>query len=229
MRLSNIITDLYEQANPSDAEFWKTVKEAKWTSDHNYNRIKVQWMRKLTPPKSEGMRRTFSKFSKKLDAKISDQVEGVGDDGYSDVLAHIVGAGKTFYDSVMKDPSLAQRLIDNDQYKESFAYAFPSKEDYREIDPHDLSFRAERTLERLQVFIGPRSPIKKEEHARVMHDMVKRLRLAADQNFRKAIAGWDKEKYSAWGELVQKFRKYDSNLNYGASNLLNDLENFSKG
>ena len=51
-------------------------------------------------------------------------VEGVSDDGYSDLLYQIVANGEDFYNNITLER--AQQMIDNEEYKESFAYAFHS-------------------------------------------------------------------------------------------------------
>lgn len=231
MRLSNIITDLYEQANPSDEEFWRTVDVVKWPSDHNYDRIKYQLMRMLTPPQAEGLRRKYDKFYKKLNSLLTGHVDGVGDDGYSDLLAHIIGSGKSAYDSIIDDPDIAQNIVDNNEYVESFSYAFPDKSDYKDIDPDRIKSQAEKYLNNLQPLLGSHSPIKSKEAAQQIQSMVKRLRYAADGNFEKAVKNWNREAYSMWGILTSM--RGDSggrilDLNHGPSNFMNDLVNFAK-
>ena len=225
MRLSNIITDLHEQANPSDEGFWEIVKNARWTSDHNYDRIKYQWMRTMTLPQAEGLRRKFDKFRSRLDNKITDKVHGVGDDSFSDVIAHIIGMGKHAYDLVMKDPSLAQRLIDAHEYVENFGYAFPDKDDYNLIEPKYLIKQATGYLEELSELTSNRSAIKSQEDAETLRDMIKRLRAAESGDFKKATQGWDRSKYKHWGKIVDNT---DHDVLYGPPNLIDELKAFLK-
>jgi len=232
MRLSHIITDLHEQANPSDAEFWKTVKNARWTSDHNYDRIKYQWMRTLTQPQSEGLRRKFDKIRARLNNKITNIVYHVSDDGFSDLVAHIIGMGKDTYDAVMQNPRLAQNIIDANEYVENFGYSFPDKDDYNLIDPQHLIKQATGYLENLSELTGNRSVISSQEDADTLRDMIKRLRFAESGDFKKAIqinGGWDKVLYNRWGKLARHVERtgwFDAM--YGPPNLLNDLKDFLK-
>jgi len=236
MRLSNIITDLYEQANPSDEEFWRIVSKVDWNLDHNYDRIKYQLMRTVSPAQAEGLRRKFDKFYKKLDYVLSGHVEGVGDDGYNDLLSHIIGSGKKTYDAVINEPDLAQTIVDNNEYVESFAYVFPdsratTETGYKDIDPDNMKAQAEKYLGMLQPLVGQHSPVESKESAQLILSMIKRLRAAADGNFEKAAKGWDRESYSKWGSLTNM--RGDSggrihDLNFGPSNFLNDLVNFTK-
>ncbi len=225
MRLSNIITDLYEQANPTDAKFWEIVKNARWTSDHNYERIKYQWMRELSPPQAEGLRRKFNKFQSRLDNKLTDIVHGVGDDSFSDVVAHIIGMGKQAYGAAMKDPSLAQRLIDANEYVENFGYAFPDKDDYNLIEPKYLIKQATGYLEELSDLTSNRSAIRSQQEADILRDMIKRLRAAESGDFKKAIQDWDGSKYKHWGKIVDNT---DHDVLYGPPNLMDELKAFLK-
>ena len=223
MRLHTII-DLHEQANPTMEKFWETVKNARWTSDHNYDRIKYQWMRKLTPSQAEGLRRRFDEVKAKLDRKITNVTSGVGDDGYSDLLSHIIGMGKEAYDEVMADPSLAQGIIDRDEYVESFLYSFPYEDDWLSVDPKHLIDQATKYLEGLEQLTGSRSPIKSQESAEALKDMIKRLRIAVSGDFKKAVRGWNKEEYNRWGRLTRETEEYEGI--YGPPNLINDLVSF---
>jgi len=49
-------------------------------------------------------------------------VQGVSDDGYDDLLWQIVANGEEFYNNITLKK--AQSMVDNLEYKESFAYAF---------------------------------------------------------------------------------------------------------
>lgn len=56
--------------------------------------------------------------------KLFDDVRGVSDDGFSDLIADIVSRGMKFFNQVMEDPSIAQKMVDDDDYQESFSYTF---------------------------------------------------------------------------------------------------------
>jgi len=49
---------------------------------------------------------------------------GVGDDGFWDLRAHIIGLGSEFYASVVSDPEIAKRIADERSYVENFGYIF---------------------------------------------------------------------------------------------------------
>lgn len=219
----NTIIDLHEQANPTVEKFWEVVKQVKWTSDHNYTRIKYQFMRSFTKPQVDGLRQRLEQMTNNLDRKLSNRVEGVGDDGYSDLLAHIVGMGKESYDAVLADPTMAQDIIDKNQYKESFSYAFPFEDDWNNLNLQHLIKEAEKYLETLVRMTGSHSSIKSQASAETIKDMIKRLRIAMSGDFKKATRGWDTDTYNRWSDFVD-----ETNFggHHGPPNLINDLRDF---
>ena len=67
--------------------------------------------------------------------KESNQKIYLGDDGFSDLLSHIVGLGKEEYDSVLESPVRAWTRSHNGYavpggYQESFLYCIPDEEDF---------------------------------------------------------------------------------------------------
>ena len=63
------------------------------------------------------------KISKLYDILLND-VRGVGDDGFSDLTYDIISRGTEFFNKVIENPSIAQEIVDNHDYKESFSYTF---------------------------------------------------------------------------------------------------------
>ena len=59
-------------------------------------------------------------------------VTGVSDDSYDDLLWQIVANGEEFYNNITLEK--AQSMIDNNEYTESFAYAFHKIDDLIEED-----------------------------------------------------------------------------------------------
>jgi len=73
-------------------------------------------------------------------------VQGVGDDGYSDLLWQIVANGEEFYNNITLEK--AQSMIDNNEYTESFAYAFHIIDEIEEEQNKANAYlKAERYLE----------------------------------------------------------------------------------
>jgi hypothetical protein len=49
---------------------------------------------------------------------------GIGDDGYWDLRAHIVGLGKETYEKCLEDPEIAKKIADERSFIENFEYGF---------------------------------------------------------------------------------------------------------
>ena len=72
----------------------------------------------------EGMRKVESFARRKCNALYKElfDVKGVSDDSYDDLRWQIVANGEEFYNNITLEK--AQRMVDNNEYKECFAYAF---------------------------------------------------------------------------------------------------------
>jgi len=125
-----------------DGQFWSIVKEIGWEKNPNIEATKQKLIKKYTPEQMEAFRTKSSYFQSKLQTWLhvierdSDYRIPESDDGLSDILAHIVGLGKTHYDKVLKE--LSGRKTDTiDNYAEgkpkaveNFHYVIPREEDY---------------------------------------------------------------------------------------------------
>jgi hypothetical protein len=134
-------------------EFWKLVAELNWghKSDGphkttNYKVVKKTLMQKLTRSGVERFSATFSALRHDLYRKLDKEVEGTGDDGFGDLLAHIIGLGKEEYERNLADPKLAQARVDKSRYVESFSYCIPYDDDYEMLDPSHHVARAKGVI-----------------------------------------------------------------------------------
>lgn len=224
--LSAVITDLFE--NASEKDFWTFVSKAQWTKDHDYDRIKKMILRTMDKDSARDLDKTYRIIYGKLHKHIFDDVEGVSDDSYSDLIGHIVGSGKGLYDAAMNDPAIAQQIIDDRAYKESFSYAFPYDDDWKLNDPEHFKQQASKYLEDLAPLTSGKLQVRlHKEDVEIIRKMVKRLRSVESGNFRKAVDGWGSEEYSQWGALAGRARHENVDLHYGFSNLLDDVKRFA--
>jgi len=224
--LSAVITDLFE--NVSEKEFWAFVSKVQWTKDHDYNRIKKMILRTMDKDSAKDLNDTYRQIYGKLHKHIFDKIEGVGDDGYSDLVAHIVGSGKGLYDAVMNDPSIAQQIVEDRTYEESFSYSFPYPEDWKLNDPEHFQQQAAKYLEDLAPLTSGRIQVRlHKEDVEIIRKMVKRLRSVESGNFRKAVDGWGKDEYRQWGALASRAKHENVDLHYGFGNLLTDVQRFA--
>jgi hypothetical protein len=139
----------------SESEFWKLTEPYGWgTKTKNYKPIKKDLMSKLSPDKADDLNQTFRALTGRLDKALSKVVEGLGDDGYSDLLAHIVGMGKREYERNLKNPQLANERANKYDFAESFSYAIPHKEDYASLDVKRYTGWAQRIVDSYTMVLG---------------------------------------------------------------------------
>ncbi len=226
--LSAVIDDLFEADAVSDGEFWDFVRKTGWNKDQDYDRIKKMMLRTMNPESVKAMRDRFDNLYNILSRKINDEVENIGDDGYSDLLSHIIGMGKKLYNDILQDPSIAQKIIDARAYEESFSYVFPHDDDWKMNDPQHFMDQATKYLEDLSPLTTGKIQVTiHKEDVETIRDMVKRLRSVESGNFRKAVDGWDRDEYSRWGVLAGRAKSEDVDLHYGFGNLLYDVQRFA--
>lgn len=129
--LKHVINDLFEAryAVSDEKAWWDFVDYADWNKDHDYERIMRILMTEVNEATVERFEEIYRKLIDDLDRLLNDKVNGVTDDGYSDLLSHIVGSGKNMYYNVMHNWRIAQRIINEARssgytkgYKEGFQY-----------------------------------------------------------------------------------------------------------
>ena len=81
----------------------------------------------------DGMRKVESFARRKCNALYQQlfDVKGVSDDSYDDLRWQIVANGEEFYNNITLEK--AQSMIDNNEYKECFAYAFHQIDDVEKL------------------------------------------------------------------------------------------------
>lgn len=144
--LRPVLVPLLKQAAMSESDFWAFIKPFGWgTKTTDYDAIEKAIMRKLSAEEADDLDQTFRRLKGRLYKRIEDWERendrhlGLGDDGFDDLLSHIVGLGKREYDAVMANPELAYeraqaRYGSKDGFTESFSYALPSSQDYKKLD-----------------------------------------------------------------------------------------------
>ena len=130
--------DTYIQTSGwNDRDFWNIIEYVGWgRKTYNYREIEELLIGELSTNSGPWFTKTFRKFKTVLDDKInqwerkSDKRLPLGDDGFSDLVSHIIGLGSKEYWKVMRDPELALKRAESGDYKESFSYAIPATNDY---------------------------------------------------------------------------------------------------
>ncbi|TRZ83697.1 hypothetical protein D4R86_00255 [bacterium] len=121
-------TNSSDKINIPEARFWELVELAKWPCETD--KMKIKYLVMLSKKECAEFRKYLIRAYGILDDLVSESIEGVGDDGYSDLLYHIIGLGeKEFYRHAHK-PSLIQKRANSGDYKECFSYCVPYDGDY---------------------------------------------------------------------------------------------------
>jgi hypothetical protein len=137
-----------------EPEFWKLVDDLGWgTKTTDYKALKKRLVRNMSPNQAAAFSTTLATLRGKL-YKVVEQWEdehdsqiGLGDDGFGDLLHHIIGLGKREYYAALRNPALAHaRALKND-FTESFSYATPYTSDYRLLDVGEYRQRGEKVVE----------------------------------------------------------------------------------
>jgi len=154
-------------------DFWKLVAELNWGckadgpgKTTNYKATKKTLMQKLDRAGVESFRNTFDGLRSPLYKALDKAVEGTGDDGFGDLLAHIIGLGKEEYERNLANPKLAQTRVNESRYEESFSYCIPFDEDYEMLAPAHHVERAKHVIKEYEAGL-------KDERYAPVHDAMR--------------------------------------------------------
>lgn len=137
-------------------EFWKLVAELNWghksdgpgkTSD--YKKVQKVLMQRLDAEGAERMSNTLHDLLNQLYKPLF-HIEGMGDDGYGDFRAHIIGLGKEEFEKALANPKTQEKRAEKYQFCESFTYCIPHAEDYAMLVPTPHIERAQRVVQTYQ-------------------------------------------------------------------------------
>jgi hypothetical protein len=101
--------------------FWKFVEEASWKKDHNYARTSHVFQENSEEDRNIIVD-VFNEKCQELEVKFGEKITNVGDDGWSDIRADVIGRGESFFNSMTQKKM--QELADTLDYEESFSYSF---------------------------------------------------------------------------------------------------------
>jgi hypothetical protein len=140
-----------DEAKPMDQDkFWSIVAQADWDKHRDVALCK-RIIRKALPTIEDitAFRAKLIEVRHDLCCRIEQheqkqgQLIGLSDDGFFDLTAHIIGAGRGVYQATCDNPALAvQRTKDRD-FVESFFYVIPHEDDYDERAKEKLARQRE--------------------------------------------------------------------------------------
>jgi hypothetical protein len=112
--------------------YWRIIEFCDWENCKNEKEIGQKLMESFSPEDLVKMEEFYHTrldeiktiLENHAEAKTGDRHNyyGLGDDGFWDLRAHIIGLGKQFYQSVLKDPEIAKKMADDGDFKENFGY-----------------------------------------------------------------------------------------------------------
>lgn len=135
-----------------------------------------------------------------------------GDDSFSDMLWHVVGSGKVFYDEVVRNP----KVLDGLRFKESFSYVLPIMED---IQKSEFAYHEDRAYEgigALYIINKNRQFLPQDQH--IISELIARFECLVDHDPEKACGDLNEE-------LYERYYDWPANKHHAKfSNILSDAQ-----
>lgn len=158
--------------------FWAIVAKAEWEKHKDF-RISQRRLRQELPTLEDldAFGNCFSKLRATLAARIEkaerhgDDRLGLGDDSFSDLIAHIVGLGRDEYQACIENPKRAIVRGNHHDFTESFSYAVPHKEHYGKDPVDNEQRRRDRVAKDLEAAVSAAITPLLEEAKRLCVDL----------------------------------------------------------
>jgi len=139
--------------------FWDLVKLADWPNKDS-SKVKIMYRKLLSKEKCKNFRHVVDTAYRILDNELCNHPEisddlGVGDDGYRDLLYHIVGLGKEQFYKHINNLKLVEKLANDSKYEESFDYCIPYDHDYEKNNMYTIEYvinNAKASVKEIEMF-----------------------------------------------------------------------------
>jgi hypothetical protein len=136
-KLTSLPTDITSKYL-SEHYFWELVKIANWPK-RNKEDVKIEYIKKLS--REDAIK--FYAMVSSVAGIVSDRIPqdlGIGDDGFSDLIKHVVGLGKKKFHELINNPIKIVKMAMDSNYKECFSYCIPTEFDYDNLEKGDKRF-----------------------------------------------------------------------------------------
>ncbi len=145
----------------TDERFWEIVDSVGWPVEDT-DEAKVEILMNTAPTEIKEFRSELDKQTSKLRTLFGEVAEDmdenfyVSGDGLSDCVNHIVGLGRSVYETCVNCPrSIVGRYRQN-EYTENFSYAIPYATEYEKLGTDFYTYRSDR-------YVGEYDEIAKSE------------------------------------------------------------------
>jgi len=141
-------------------KFWEWVEQMNWGTDFDHQKHQNQSVMQFSYEDMDKMHDVYREYRSLLAAEIDTEIRRLraenkenesgfpysGDDSFGDMIAHVVGMGKDYYERALKDLDLVRKIVP----EESFDYCFPFKDTFEQLKPQHYEERATKALENLE-------------------------------------------------------------------------------
>jgi len=120
--------------NPQEVNYWRILEFADWKNCKDEELIGRKMQQVFSPYALDKAEDFYEERLDELERVLDDHSEkktgdrnnyyGLGDDGFWDLRAHIIGLGEAFYKKVLKNPEIAKEMADKRDFEENFGYIF---------------------------------------------------------------------------------------------------------
>ena len=136
----------------SEEVFWEVVDEIDWGRKSKTNRYYSKVIMAAAKSWSPEFQKSFDAIFREKQGELMRFIARyekaynisceVGDDGFSDLTAHIVGCGKKIYEESCSEPKNAVDRAHEGDYIESFSYCIPSPPSWHGMSIEDATNKA---------------------------------------------------------------------------------------
>lgn len=168
-----------------DTKYWSMIAELDWANIHKTKGARItntiKLVRKYKPSELKALRSFVSARYSELDTAVSAYEEktgkstGCGDDGYSDLLHHVIGLGQKSFDAAMQRPgSVITRGIAGN-YTESFAYTLHTDQLLEDLQPARYVKWAAKSFKEIQHLLNNCTDNKRSQKLNLLLDVMRAI------------------------------------------------------
>lgn len=189
-----------QTTNLTDSDFWTVVAEIGWgTKTIDFNAVKVKLIRR-GQDFCVALSNKFSDVATALYWAAKKAGHDYCCDSWSDTVNHVIGLGKEEFDRNMANPELLLTRMNEYNYKESFSYCLPYKDDFQRYSAEGIEERRQDYLTRYEAAKGRFSMVDDDVDALLgllgsddwqdHGDSLKGMSASIANYVREATAGW---------------------------------------